>query len=81
MDCIGNIRSAFHYAKRVNDRMVGGEFKFNAAFFANANTFCNGSITALGYNDFSCQVEYFGVVYAVLFSSTRGFIIDRKCLA
>lgn len=82
MDCIGNIRSAFHYAKMVNDRMVGGEFTFNAAFFANANNAIrNGKIEPIGYNDKTCQVKYFGVVYAVLYDWARGFVIDRKCLA
>ena len=81
MDYIGNIRSAFHYAKMVNDRMVGSDFKFGSAFFANANAYGKGRISIVGYNDLSCQVVYFGVVYAVLYDWSRGFIINRKCLA
>ena len=82
MDYIGNIKTAFQYAKRVADQMVGGDFTFNAAFFANANlTIRNGKIEPIGYNDTSCQVKYLGVVYSVLYDWARGFIIDRKCLA
>ena len=82
MNYIGNIKEAFNYAKRVADQMIGGEFTFNSVFFANASlTIRNGKIEPIGYNDKTCQVKYLGVVYSVLFDWTRGFIIDRKCLA
>ena len=79
MNYIGNIKEALQYAKRVADRMVGGEFTFNSAFFANANlAIRNGKIEPIGYNDKTCQVKYLGVVYSVLYDWSRGFIIDRK---
>lgn len=80
MDYIGNIKRAFQYAKRVSDSF-GYQFQFNSAFFANANACCNGKIEVIGYNDVSCQVKYFGVVYSVLNDWARGFVIERKCLA
>lgn len=82
MNYIKEIKGAFQYAKRVADQMVGGEFTFNSAFFANANlTIHNGKIEPIGYNDKTCQVKYLGVVYSALYDWARGFIIERKCLA
>lgn len=83
MNYINDIKSAFQYGKKVADQMVGGEFKFNSAFFANANlTIRNGyKIEPIGYDDKSCQVNYCGVIYAVLYDWKRGFVIERRCLA
>lgn len=82
MNYINEIKKAFQYAKRVADQMVGGEFKFNSSFFANANlTIYNGKIEPIGYNDKTCQVSYGGVVFSVLYDWSRGFIINPLSLA
>lgn len=81
MNYINEIKKAFQYAKLVNDRMVGGDFKFNSAFFANANSTIRGELSIFGYNDNTCQISYGGVVFSVLYDWARGFIINPLSLA
>ena len=81
MNYVNEIKKAFQYAKSVNDRMVGGEFTFNSAFFANAKNTIRGELSIFGYNDNTCQVSYGGVVFSVLYDWARGFIINPLSLA